>query len=101
MYKLNAVVDYSFGAKLLYRTPDMVEKQLMISKAILKKLLAMGNTFRYAIVVLITFRDKFSKKIINNDFDEKVIKFTVSSNITEKVLEELAMMTKSDLAKLL
>ena len=101
MYKLSQTISHNYGVELFYRTPELCERRIMISRIILKKIISAKGNFCCNVVALITFRDKFGKKSISDSFDDKVIAFIESADLNQKYLENLANMDKIDLGKLL
>lgn len=101
MYTLYEVSNSTVGATLYYRNCNQTKQIVTISSRTLTELRLRFSHFELAVLGLIIFRDKFSKKTVDNQFDKKVINYLSEQPLTKGFLEYLAFCDKNELKQLL
>ena len=101
MYTLYEVSNSTVGATLYYRNCNQTKQTVTISSKTLTELRLRFSHFELAILGLIIFRDKFSKKLVDNQFDKKVINYLSKRPLTKGFLEYLAFCDRIKLKQLL
>lgn len=101
MYTLYEVSNSTVGATLYYRNCNQTKQIATISSRTLTELRLRFSHFELAILGLIIFRDKFSKKLVDNQFDKKVINYLSKQPLTKGFLEYLAFSDRIKLKQLL
>ena len=103
-YHLFRASPNSFGdVKLSYTDSESEQKNITISLETFRKIRRIQCSEKLSLIVLIIFRDKFSKRIIDDSFDQKVIDWlsVEAESLTIKEVQEFGNLSKSELKQIL
>ena len=101
MYTKGGCICIRFTKFLTQQLVQLCTIEIAIKPSTLTELRLRFSHFELAILGLIIFRDKFSKKMVDNQFDKKVINYLSEQPLTKGFLEYLAFCDKNELKQLL